>query len=439
MPTAVFNTGLKLAIEQENNIAPGTSTNPHWWQGGTWIPISTDGLPSLQDRQPLIFAAGAAGNRNINARAPVKGRTWSDGGFTFPFAADMMGALLYAAMGTLSTNSVPSTDTVLASGMALAPATSNTIDLSDQPSDGGAIIRFKISTASDAGWISISGISPDGQGLSEIIDFSSAGSFYTRNSYSAIGVSSIIIYSDNEGSVAIDGYKYWEHTFTAGPSNPTLSIERLGDPTAGAASKSFMHTSMALMNMTLNTPAAQRDGLFTGSVEFEGHPTATCDATSQMSTSIVNIWPSWGLSVTRDSTTWNRVTNATLTINAGNRNFRAAAGTQVPQGTFFGPREVTAAIDILVDDEEERNRWLGASSHQMAWNWDSPHKLTAVQNQALQASMFSAYLENIDVSDDDDMFSLAADVRTVESGDAGILRLRLISGVPGIAYGNAVD
>lgn len=443
MPTAVFNTGLKLAIEQENNVAPGGSTNPHWWQGGPWVPISTDGLPSLQDQQPIIFPPGAAGNRNINARAPVQGRKWSDGGFSFPFAADMMGVLLYAAMGTLSSNEVPSTDPTIASGVICMDNTPCVIDKTSQPSDGGAIIRFRITAGSTdmngVGTITLSGIDPEGNGLSESISFASAGSFYSRNSYSAIGPSSIFVTAPTDAVVEVTAVQYWEHTFTTGPSNPTVSIERLGDPTAGAASKAFMHTSMALMNMTLNTPAAQRDGLFTGSVEFEGHPTATCDATSQMQTSIVAVWPSWGLSVTRDSTTWNRVTNATLTISAGNRNYRAAAGTQFPQGTFFGPREITGAIDILVDNEEERNRWLGASAHQMAWNWDSPHKLTATQNQALQASMLSTYLENVTVGDDDDMFSLAADFRTVEDSNAGVLKFRLISGIPGIAYGNSVD
>ena len=122
MPTAAFNIGLNVAIEYENKqgVAPQTSTNPWWWQGGHWIPITTDGMPSLQDRAAIIFPEGAAGNRNRNNRAPIRGRLWSDGGFTFPVSEDFLGALLYAALGSASTNEVPSTTATLASGASCA-------------------------------------------------------------------------------------------------------------------------------------------------------------------------------------------------------------------------------------------------------------------------------------------------------------------------------
>jgi hypothetical protein len=440
MPKAVFEQGLKVAIEEFGNIAPNSSTNPHWFQGGRWVPITTDGLPAIQDRVAIIFPAGAAGNRNMNARRPVQGRKWSDGNFAFPVTEDFIGALWYAALGTLSTNSVPSTDAQLASGVPLLEGGGTvTVDLTAQPSDGGAILRFNIQSTSDGGLISISGIDANGRGASEVINFASGGSFYTRNSFSAIGPSSIIITHDSEASAIIDAFQYWEHTFTTGPSNPTLSIEKLGDPTAGAASKSFMYSSMVVQELTLNTPAEQRDGLVTGNVTFEGFPGATCNSTSQMASSSVGPWPSWGLSVTRDSIAWNKVTNATLTVAAGNRNYRAAAGTQNPQGSFFGPREVTGSFDILVDNEEEFNRWLGASSHQMVWNWDTPHKMTSTQNRAMSASMSSAFLENVDVSDDDDAYSLAADFRTIDDANHGTIKVKIINGVPGIAYGNTVN
>lgn len=443
MPTAAFNTGLRLAIEESNGLAPGGSTNPGWWQGGRWINITTEGFPSLQNRQAIIFPQGAAGNRNINTRAPTRGRRWSDGGFGFPITSDFLGALLYAALGTASTNEVPSTDATIKAAAAVTDSASNVIDKTSQPSDGGAILRFRVINGSAAtthtGWISISGIDANGRGASEVISMASAGSYYSRHSYSAIGASSIIVYTDSDGTVEVTGVKYWEHTFSPGPSNPTMAIERLGDPTAGAASKSFMHTSMVVTELTLNVPAEQRDGLMTGNVSFEGNFGATCTAGSQSAPSAMSVWPAWGMSATRDSATWSRITNAALTIGAGNRNYRAAAGIQNPQGSFFGPREITGSFDLIVDNEEEYNRWLGASSHQMVWNMDTPNKLTSTQNEALSLSMLSAYLEDIDVNEGDDMFMLSADIRTIQDADKDVLTVRLTNGIPGIAYGKNRD
>lgn len=440
MPTATFNTSLQVAIEDTGNVAPGASTNPFWWQGGRWIPLTTDGLPDLQDQQAIIFPSGAAGNRNINNRAPVVGRKWSDGGFSFPTTQDFIIALLYGALGTLSSNSVPSTDATIKAGAALADGTSNVVDKTSQPSDGGAILRFRITGLSvGGGWISISGIDPEGNGASETISVASAGSFYSRNSYSAIGPSSIVIYTDSDGTAEVTGVQYWEHTISPGPSNPTLSVERIGDPSAGAASKSYMHSSMVVQEFTLNFPAAQRDGLMTGEVSFEGYPTVTCNAASYAATSPVGVWPSWGLSVTRDNATWNRITNAAFTLMGGNRNYRAAAGTQVPQGTFFGPREVTGSMDVILDDEGEFNRWRGASSHQMHWNIDTPWKLTSTQNQALSCSFLSTYIEDMSLSDEEDMLMMSLDFRTIENAEAGVARFKVICGVPGVAFGNTVD
>lgn len=437
-PQPTFNIGLKIAREETYSVAPGGSTNAHWWQGGLWIPITTDGLPSLMDQQEVIFAAGHAGRRARNNRAPVQGRHWSGGGFDFPITEDFIGLLLFGALGTASTNSVPSTDFTLASVNPLNPAASNTIDLNSQPSDGGAILQFIITSTSDAGWISVSGVDAHGNGASEVISFSSAGSFYTRTSFSAIGPSSIVVYSDSEGSAQVYGFQYFEHTFsTNNTSNPTFAIERIGDPTAGnTASVGYMHTGMVVQELTLNTPAAQRDGLFTGNVTFEGNPTATSTATSLTAVSAVKVWPAWGLSTTRDNSNWFKVTNQSITISAGNRNYRAAAGVRNPQGAFNGPQEVTGSNDILVDDEEEFRRWQGASSQAVRYTWTTPHKLTSGQNQQLTASLLSLFLENVTLGEDDDALTLSADFRTIDDADAGLIKFQLINGVPGTAYGN---
>lgn len=439
-PVASFKTGLKIAIEESLSVAPGGSTNGGWWQGGRWFDITTDGFPSLQDQKAIIFPSGQAGLRALNNRAPVVGRTWSEGGFSYPITEDFLGAILYGALGSLSTNRVDGTDFDLLVDEPLEGGVEKLLVLTSQPSDGGAILRFLIDGASAGGTISISGIDSHGNPASEVISFGSAGSFYTRTSFSSIGASGISINGEHGGEqVTVNGIQYWEHIFTFNnTSNPSFAIERHGDPTAGAASKTKMHLGMVVTNTTFTNPASQEDGLFMGEVEFVGDPTATCNATSLNATSAMKVWPAWTQAMTKNGTQWYKATNFTMQINAGNRNYMTAAGTQNPQGRVYLGQEVTGSFDMLVDSEEEYNDWAGASSMQMVSTWTSPWKLTSSQNQQLIASLTQTYLESIDASDDDGIFSLSGDYRTINDANNGIGKFVLRNGVPGIAYGNNV-
>lgn len=438
-PRTTFDIALKLAVEASCGSAPSIEPNAHYWQGGAWIPITPTGMPSLMNQEETIFPQGRAGNRAVNNRAPVRGRAWSDGSYDFDVTDDSLIALLYGVLGSVSAVGTKSTDYELAEGLALANGTSTVLDLVNYPSDGGAILRFCVHATSGAGWIEVKGVDPEGTGISEIISFNSAGSFYTRNSFSAVGTSSITVYSDNTGDVDVQGFKFWEYTITPnGSSNPTFSIERLGDPTAGATSKSFMHTAMVVQNVTLNNPAAQRDGLFTGSVTWEGAPTATCNATSLTSVSPVLVYPAWTQAINRDGVSWHRVTNFSLTIDGGNRNYRAAAGVQNPQGVFFGSQEVTGSMDILLNNEEEYARWKGASNQVIYTKWQTPYKLTSSDYQQLECSMNDLYLENPSFSEDEDAWSMSTDFRTI-NGAEGLITFKFKSNVPPNAYGLAVE
>jgi hypothetical protein len=157
-PIATFNQGLKMAIEIDRATAPsGTgTTGSGWWLGGKWHDIVTDGLPDIQDRQAVIFPTGHAGKRQMNQQAPVQGRQWSDGTFSAPVVADFLGLLLYGALGTASTNEVPSTD---ASVLSQEPLNSDpkSLVMSNQPSDSGAVLRFEVihNDEFDSGTISV--------------------------------------------------------------------------------------------------------------------------------------------------------------------------------------------------------------------------------------------------------------------------------------------
>lgn len=437
MPQATFKIGLKMATEASYCVAP-TQSNGAWWQGGRWHDVITDGNPDISDEQALIFPPGYAGKRSMNQQPPVVGRKWSEGDFTANVVGDNLGLFLHAIMGGLSTNAVRSTASVLLTAESLNSA-SKSLVLVNQPSDGGAILRFDISGTSNGGTISISGIDAYGNGASEAISFASSGSIYTRTSFSAIGASSIQIANGNlNGSVTITGWKYFEHTFSASDANPTYSAERLGDATAGAASKAFMIPGLVLRELTMNTPADTPDGIFQIGTSWEGNPTAGSNSTTINDASALRIWPAWTLAVTRDGSNWHKVTNQSIAVNGGNRNYRAAAGVQGPQGVFHGGREVTGSFDILVDDENEFNRWRGASKQSLVFTWNTDWKLTSSQDMALTASLTDAYLTSKSNGDNDGAQQLSCDVRTVAGAD-DIIKFKLINGCPPTAYGSPVN
>jgi hypothetical protein len=431
-PKPTFSQGIKVATEASRGTVPPAGA---WYIGGRWHDIITDGIPQVYDQQAVIFPPGHAGKRSMNQQPPVVGRKWSEGEFTANVVADNLGLFLHAAMGGLSSNGVRSTASVLLTDETLNSG-SKSLVLVNQPSDGGAVLQFLVSGTSAGGTIAVCGIDSYGNGASEYISFTSAGSFYTRTSFSSIAASNLTVNSANlTGSLTINGYKYWEHTFSASDQNPTYSIEKVGDPTAGAASKSFMYPAMVMRELTLNTPADTPDGIFQVNTSWEGDPSGGSNSTLINHASAMRIWPAWTLAITKDNATWYKVTNQSMAVNAGNRNYRAAAGVQGPQGSFFGAREVTGSFDILVDDETEFRVWSGASKMNINMLWNTDWKLTSSQDMALTASLTNCYLESNSTGDNDGAYQLSMDYRTI-AGDNDVVKFLLINGVPPTAYGS---
>lgn len=434
-PRATFSIGLQIAKEDTYSVAPESGTNGFWWQGGRWIPITTTETPDLQDRQATIFPEGRAGSRARRNRRPVVGRRWSDGDFSFEATSDFLPLLAYGALGSISSTDTASTDYLLKVEEPIPADSQEAQVLTTQPSDGGAILRFSVNETSVGGWISLSGIDADGNGASETLTFSSAGSMYTRTSFSSISASGIIIFSNNAATVDIHGYKYFEHIVSVhATSNPTFSIQRHGDPTAGATSKMRLLTGMVATEFGLDSPASTEDGLITGSVGWEGNPTATCNATSLPSVSSILVWPAWTLSLTRESVAYNKALDFSFTFDGGNRNYLTAAGTQNPQGVVHLSQELEGSMRILLEDEEEYNRWKGASTNDMVAKWLSPYKMTSTDFQLMYASMNSLYFDEVSSGEDDDLQILEADFMTINDANTGLLKMYFKNNIPGSAY-----
>ena len=204
MPIASFKQGIKISTEASNSSCPPDGA---WWQGGRWHDVITDGLPDIGDRQGLIFPTGHSGRRSMNQQPPVVGRKWSEGEFDANVTADFIGLLLHGAMGGLSSNSIPSSTPSLL-GLESLNAGSKSLVLANAISNGGGVLQFLITGTSGGGTILASGIDSYGNGASEAISFSSAGSFYFRTSFSSIAASGIQIRSQNlNGSVVINSFQ----------------------------------------------------------------------------------------------------------------------------------------------------------------------------------------------------------------------------------------
>src|SRR3990167_9898925 len=121
-----------------------------------------------------------------------------------------------------------------------------------------------------------------------------------------------------------------------------------------------------------------------------------------------------------------------MNITPANANYRAAAGVQGPQGSFFGATEYTGSIEILLTNEAEYKKWLNASEIQMHGLWDTPWKLAGSTNKQLSASI-PAFLENVQVQDSDGKYILGGDFRVVRN-DNFPFSFALTNGVPGRAY-----
>jgi len=438
--TSTFSLATKIAVETDYCSAPSGLKNGRLWsEGGRWFDVITDGLPSMQDNQSIIFPTGHAGDRRMNQQPPVQGRAWSEGDLSAPVVSDFLGVLLLGAMGAASTNMTPCSSA--ASLLVAEPLTiSKNLVLNNQPSDGGAILRFDVAGFDGTGvTVSISGIDAGGNGASETIFGGLArGLMYSRTSWSSIAPSGILVSGASAGTVTIFGIRNFTHTFSNASVAPTLSMERQGVPTSGEASANLnhIHPGLVVKSLTLETNAEQTDGIFMVSADFEGAESGASTKTTLNGTSILKIWPSWTLKVRRDNgTAWDVVQNLSLNISTNNANYRAAAGTRSPQGVFFGGVEYTGSIEILANNELEYIRWKNASEIQLHVLWNTPWAMAGSTMQQLSASV-PAYLENIQTQDSDGKWVLSGDIRAVRN-DNFPFSFALRSGVPGKSFNPA--
>jgi hypothetical protein len=193
---------------------------------------------------------------------------------------------------------------------------------------------------------------------------------------------------------------------------------------------------MIFNDFGLQSPAAADDGVITANLGVVGYPTATCTAGSITAPSAKDVWPSWIQSATRDNVDYRKMTDFTMTIDPGGDTYNAAAGEQGPQGHLVQGQEVTGSFTVFLTDEDEYDRWQGASSSDFVLTFDTPNKLTSNMNRQMIASLTQFYIENATKGEENEALTLSADYRMVEDATNGLAKFLIRNGVPGIAYGN---
>ena len=113
---------------------------------------------------------------------------------------------------------------------------------------------------------------------------------------------------------------------------------------------------------------------------------------------------------------------------------KTAAGVQNPQGVVHLSQSLEGSMRLLLDDEEEYNRWKGASTNDMVAKWLSPYKMTTTDFQTIYASMNSLYFEDVSIGEDEDLQILETDFATINDANTGLLKLYFKNTIPPSAY-----
>ena len=436
-PSAPYFPFFKIAAEASYGVVPvNFPSGSPWYVGGRWQLAIPEKGSEYRDGQEMIFPRSGVDERIRNRVNPVIGRRWSEGTLTFPFTIELAELLFAGLWGP------PDTQALVGAGSLLVNEPINespkSLVLTAQPGTG-RVLRFELKGTGNPGTIGVSGIDAYGNPASETISFSSGGLFNSRNVYQAIGASSLAVSGILNGSLTVLGIRRTH--FTSGIGLPTtLTIEQAGLPDVGSNSSSFYYTGVVVKELRLRNDAEAPDGLLKIEADMEGRFSVTCPVSNpQDNASMHLVWPAWSMQARRDDADWNKVANADLRFMSENRNYRPAADSQAPQEILAGAIAVEGDLEVIVDNDDERLRWLGGSSTKLEFNWSAPWKTTNTTQQTMIITLASARHETYTLGiEDNGQYRLQSHIRAVintASGGADDLLLTVTTPLPTTALG----
>ncbi len=390
-----------------------TSEDEHFMDGGAWHGINTTSqLGALKYIEEKMRTPGFVGQRSKDQLGPVSGARRSEGSLDIPVESSIIGLLLRCGLG--ADNAADTDDSILVSGQNIAadPTTFLTAGFDNAITSGQypyieMVVLAEATGTFDAGTIVVLGTDPNDEVITETIVTPALANdetytVYTRLNYKT--VVSIIVNGYTAGTtntLIATGISYTTHTITAGNVSGSLTIDEHGDPGADTG-KVWRYTGMVLEKLGLTFSAKDEAGFLVATPTFQGqYPTAQTDPTFRLP--VLKAWPSWICGVTKGGSTYARIQNITLDLNFGSRTFRAAVGSQQPQGKHDGARMIEFSGQLILEDNTEYLAWVTPTLSNYHFTFTSPYAASSTVNHNLLLELTEAHFLTLDPTEDDGM------------------------------------
>lgn len=119
----------------------------------------------------------------------------------------------YAILNNATSTAVTTSPASAVSLLSATAVSGSPLSLTTQPTTPGMKLILAVTAASAAGTITLTGTDQYGNAASEVISGTGNGTYYSSNTYSAIGASGIAVTGFTSGSVAITGVFGWNRSF----------------------------------------------------------------------------------------------------------------------------------------------------------------------------------------------------------------------------------
>jgi hypothetical protein len=432
-PKPSYGNYYRVAAESAYGTGNGTAD---WNIGGTgggavgWhdAPVITNQAPIPAVETP-IFAMYQAGKRGINQQAPVGGRQSMAHSLEMPVFPELIDIWIRALMGSRS-------PTETAGTAALSSTAFASVATLDMQPNGTEVLKFVIASSTAASSAAIN-IIQDAVTVETITIGTNAGTvngtYYSKGAYngSVNAITFSIAGTVTSGMVTVSGVDYVTNVFSMGSSNPSLYLEEAGLPRS--ASNSMYYDGVVVPQIVWNFDATAADGLLMATVDIEGGLPTAATAGTWGNEADLYYYPvaAWTASLTRDGSAYDKVQNASITINGGNHLYAVATGSQAPSGKTTGGTEVTGSITIIDEDATEWNDYVGQTVRDFHLTFTSPYNVVDSTPWSILMELTELFIESYTPTVINNLhYGATINFRTTHETTDGPIKITTVSRMP---------
>ncbi len=435
---------LRWVRMSRENVAYGTaptSADEYFMDGGAWHGIvTTSPLGSLKYIEEKMRTPGFVGQRSKDQLGPVSGARRSEGSLDIPVESSILGLLLRCGLGADSAADTDDSILVSAQNIAADPTTflaagfDNAITSGQYPYIEMVVLAESGGTF-DASTIVVLGTDPNDEVITETIVTPALANSETYTVFTQLNyktVVSIIVNGYTAGTtntLIATGISYTTHTITAGNTSGSLTVDEHGDPGADTG-KIWRYTGMVQESLQLAFSSLDEAGFLVATPQFAGqYPTAISDPTFRLP--VLKAWPSWICGVTKGGSTYSRIQNMTFNLNFGSRTYRAAVGSQQPQGKHDGTRMIEFSGQLVLEDNTEYLAWVTPTLSNYHFTFTSPYAASSSVNHNLLLELTEAYFITHEPKEDNGMIVADFTGFTTAHASDEVIKATLVNAVNG--------